>query len=331
MKDKIIEILKEVATHAITSELNPDELDNEGFEIFATRIDSLYSGGDEKSNIADSIEHIFKNNERIHGKSESIDWIKLSAHKAASYLLQSHPTPEISEEEIKERCPTCNAPVTVSWAGLELVENTGDETLATKCYSYLKWTISKTTQPEIAYCTKCGYHYDSLLKECPTCKGAKPVNFESPSALLEHEKWIRNCREKQKCDEVVYVEVKNPKDKDFDTLYFAELYDKPDGIKAIKKRVWLNPIPLKECPTCKGVKSMSEEDKLIGYINYISELISYIGLLGKELDELAILVHVHGWRTTRKEEGEKARAKLNELAKSLLLPSLEAALKELNQ
>jgi hypothetical protein len=45
MKDKIIKILKAVATHAITSELNPDELDNEGFEIFATRIDSLYSGG----------------------------------------------------------------------------------------------------------------------------------------------------------------------------------------------------------------------------------------------------------------------------------------------
>ena len=80
----------------------------------------------------------------------------------------------------------------------------------------------------------------------------------------------------------------------------------------------------------KGAKPISEEDKLIGYIDYISELITYIGLLGRELDELAVLAHLHGWRTIRKEEGEKARAKLNELAKSLLLPSFEAVLKELN-
>jgi hypothetical protein len=45
-----------------------------------------------KSDIADSIEHIFKNEERIHGKSESIDWIKLAAHKAASYLIRTTPT-----------------------------------------------------------------------------------------------------------------------------------------------------------------------------------------------------------------------------------------------
>ena len=43
-REKIIKILKQVATHAITSELDPDELDDEGFEIFADCIISLYSG-----------------------------------------------------------------------------------------------------------------------------------------------------------------------------------------------------------------------------------------------------------------------------------------------
>ena len=38
-REQIIEILKQVATHAITSELNPDELDDEGFEIFADRLE----------------------------------------------------------------------------------------------------------------------------------------------------------------------------------------------------------------------------------------------------------------------------------------------------
>ena len=74
---------------------------------------------------------------------------------------------------------------------------------------------------------------------------------------------------------------------------------------------------------------ISEEDRLIGYVDYISELISYIGLLGKELDAVVPLAHVHGWRSTRHEEGKEARAKLDELAKALLLPPLKAAIKEL--
>lgn len=31
-------------------------------------------------------------------------------------------------------CPECGGPCTMTWSGLELVENTGDETLATKHY-----------------------------------------------------------------------------------------------------------------------------------------------------------------------------------------------------
>ena len=36
-----------------------------------------------------------------------------------------------------EPCPTCGTLCQITWAGLELVENTGDETLATKCYNPL--------------------------------------------------------------------------------------------------------------------------------------------------------------------------------------------------
>jgi len=35
-----------------------------------------------------------------------------------------------------DKCPTCNAPVKISWSGLDLVEQTGDENLATKHYTY---------------------------------------------------------------------------------------------------------------------------------------------------------------------------------------------------
>lgn len=35
-------------------------------------------------------------------------------------------------------CPTCGAPSTMSWSGLELVENSGDETLAAKHYQHIQ-------------------------------------------------------------------------------------------------------------------------------------------------------------------------------------------------
>lgn len=33
-------------------------------------------------------------------------------------------------------CPTCSAPCKISWSGLELVANTGDESLASKHYHF---------------------------------------------------------------------------------------------------------------------------------------------------------------------------------------------------
>jgi len=74
---------------------------------------------------------------------------------------------------------------------------------------------------------------------------------------------------------------------------------------------------------------VTEEERLIGYVDYISELISYISFLGDELDETAVIAYAHGWRTSRKEAGEQARVKLDELAKAVLLPPFKAAIKEL--
>ena len=85
-----------------------------------------------------------------------------------------HPTLEISKEEIKN-----------------MVDNEipfdEDKVIADEYNRYFfkrgikaaikKWAISKAVQPEVTHCTQCGYHYDSLLKECPTCKGAKPMNM----------------------------------------------------------------------------------------------------------------------------------------------------------
>ena len=77
--------------------------------------------------------------------------------------------------------------------------------------------------------------------------------------------------------------------------------------------------------------TVSEEDRLIGYVDYISALISYTALLGNELDETAIIAHAHGWRTTREAEGLSAREILNKLSKSLLLPTYTEVIKELNR
>ncbi len=43
--------------------------------------------------VAENIEHIFRNTERIHGKSEAIDWVKVASHKAAEWITHQ-PLPE---------------------------------------------------------------------------------------------------------------------------------------------------------------------------------------------------------------------------------------------
>jgi hypothetical protein len=43
-----------------------------------------------------------------------------------------------------ENCPNCGALCTISWSGLDLVENTGDETLATKNYHNVSNDLEKS-------------------------------------------------------------------------------------------------------------------------------------------------------------------------------------------
>ena len=51
--------------------------------------------------------------------------------------------------------------------------------------------------------------------------------------------------------------------------------------------------------------------------NYIKELESYVKFLTDELDELAPIAHVHGWRSTRTEEGENRRIRIRATKKLL--------------
>ncbi len=51
-----------------------------------------------KDEIAYSIEHIFRDTERIHGKSAAIDWIKVASHKAASYLCSLKQDPSAMDQ-----------------------------------------------------------------------------------------------------------------------------------------------------------------------------------------------------------------------------------------
>ena len=69
-------------------------------------------------------------------------------------------------------------------------------------------------------------------------------------------------------------------------------------------------------------KSKEEaEEKLVGYVDYMIGLTQYIELLKSECDDMAVIAHVHGWRSDRVEEGKRMRAELNKTAKDLLLPA----------
>jgi len=53
---------------------------------------------------------------------------------------------------------------------------------------------SQKPEQQTIHCTKCGYHYDSLLKECPTCKPEQVGVFPSDNDIKEmmtkdHSRW----------------------------------------------------------------------------------------------------------------------------------------------
>ena len=94
MKDKIIEIFKEMLNEFV----NDQRLRSEDaiYDDYATRIDSLYSGN--KGVSEDLIKSLTKIHlQLIEGKLKN----PRNALGALIYTLESHPTPEISEEEIK--------------------------------------------------------------------------------------------------------------------------------------------------------------------------------------------------------------------------------------
>jgi len=61
------------------------------------------------------------------------------------------------------------------------------------------------------------------------------------------------------------------------------------------------------------------------------KLKEYIKLLGEELDELAVLAHTHGWRSTRGEQGLRLRNEIDELEKEDDTNAIEAELRSLKQ
>lgn len=68
------------------------------------------------------------------------------------------------------------------------------------------------------------------------------------------------------------------------------------------------------------------EERLIEYVEYISELIDYINFLGEEMDETAAIAWTHGWKTSRYEEGIERRQKLDNISKAALLPEFTKVL-----
>ena len=57
---------------------------------------------------AENIEHIFKNTERIHGKSEAIDWIKVASCKVISFMEKHCNQPSDAPEHRKVYMKTSN-------------------------------------------------------------------------------------------------------------------------------------------------------------------------------------------------------------------------------
>ena len=93
----------------------------------------------------DAIESIFKNTERIHGKSDCIDWIKLASHKTATYL------------ERMDNTFSGQTPPKDSLVNLESYSKTERE-----------YTFGEEAPLELRICTRCGKEFKSNV-DCPIC------------------------------------------------------------------------------------------------------------------------------------------------------------------
>ena len=54
---------------------------------------------------AELIENVFKNAQRIHGKSESVDWIKIASIQCARLIQNNNKAGFVTDEEILKAFP----------------------------------------------------------------------------------------------------------------------------------------------------------------------------------------------------------------------------------
>jgi len=76
----------------------------------------------EKKEIISVLEEVFENTKRIHGNSESIDWIKLAIHKSASFLADElEQQPAKADSDKRKRAEQCILDYTAStnWDGIK--------------------------------------------------------------------------------------------------------------------------------------------------------------------------------------------------------------------
>jgi len=60
-----------------------------------------------------------------------------------------------------------------------------------------------------------------------------------------------------------------------------------------------------------------DKNKIALLIDMINTMQDYINLLGKELDDCAVMLSVHGWQSKRVQEGIDIRNKMNEINNKL--------------
>jgi len=60
-----------------------------------------------------------------------------------------------------------------------------------------------------------------------------------------------------------------------------------------------------------------EKERIKLYKQLVQKLEEYIKLLGEEVSEVAVLAHIHGWSSSRVEEGIKRRKEIEELKEKI--------------
>jgi hypothetical protein len=113
MNDKlIIEKVKQLKETAINNQSNwqfPNEhyIEATGMIIALNEVLSVLESSEPgklkdkvTADIGKSIYYIFQNEERIHGKSKAIDWLKLASYKTATWLKQFK-SKEVTDEGLR--------------------------------------------------------------------------------------------------------------------------------------------------------------------------------------------------------------------------------------